>query len=363
MFLSQLHITNFKNLRNCDVTFDKKINCFVGFNGMGKTNLLDAIYTLAVTKSKFNYLDKNNITTGETLTTIKGRFENDECTYILATRGGDEPVIKTFLWNQKSYERLYDHIGKIPVLFFIPQDINICIEGELRRKFMDSILSQRDRNYLSELSTYNRLVKQRNSWLKTYFQKGLTDYTLFEALDDALWTHAQKIFQVRKEWSEIIIERFTEIYHFITDGTENIALLYNSTLANSDMRQDLRENFENDIRLGRTSIGIHRDDLVMLLDGQVVRWVGSQGQQKTFIVALQLAQIDLLREQTHSEPILLIDDIFDKLDSHRIQRIIEYIVSHTDAQLFITHTDEQQITNLFDGRDYTLFNINNGQVK
>ena len=378
MFLKELKITNFKNIASLDVGFSKKINCLVGNNGMGKTNILDAIYALACTKSKFNTLENLNITFEQTFCMLKGIFQPPQqadsfaITYSLQHEKNDEndtPITsKRLFYNQTPYQRLADHIGKIPLVFLVPQDIALINDPEQRRRFMDSSIAQSDSTYLNALTNYANLIKQRNSLLKKMAENQAVSPELLEAIEQQIIPRANYICQQRKLWVESISPIFNRVYFFITNNQEIVQINYKSQLNEMPLEQIFEEQRQRDIFMGYTTCGVHRDDWEMALGGSSLKKIGSQGQQKTFIISLQLAQAFLLQQivsdnlGVEQKPILLLDDIFDKLDNSRVKKIIELLLSENVGQVFITHTSSQLLDTFFTAQQADFFHVENGKI-
>ena len=388
MILQELHIINFKNIREADLTFADKLNCFVGLNGQGKTNLLDAIYYLSFTKSAFNTIDSQNIRHDAEFAMIQGIYgapetTNDvvlgraearvasmpqsgiscervaECEVTCAIRRGQK---KQFRCGKKDYQRMLDHIGRIPLVMVSPEDNQLIAEGsDERRRFLDIIIGQTDRAYLEHLSMYNALVKQRNALLKqnggadiqqqpTANDQWLMAQSLFEVLEHQMLPHAMYIFEHRRTFVEAFVPIFADLYKAIADVEEEPRLMYRSQLFDRDLNEAFKRTRSRDLILGWTSQGVHKDELEMLLGEYPLRRVGSQGQQKTYLIAMKLAQALYLSSQqpmaNGQKPILLLDDIFDKLDAARVARIVDMVRGDQFGQIFLTDTDRQHLTEI-----------------
>ena len=353
--------------------FSDKLNCFIGLNGQGKTNLLDAIYLLSFTKSAFTASDSQNITHGADMAMVQGTY-GEETISCGIKRG----VKKSFRRGKKDYKRLIDHIGLIPLVMVCPQDNQLIEEGsDERRRFMDAVISQQDRTYLEHLTTYNALLKQRNALLRQLEDgKGrdavsTSDYEgLFEVLDMQMVSPAQYIYHARAEFIEAFVPVFQELYAAISGGSEQVELHYVSQLQTRDLAEAFRNTRQRDLILGWTSQGIHKDELEMLIadeNGQYpLKRVASQGQQKTFLLAMKLAQAVYLSKQLSGvshQPILLLDDIFDKLDSERVERIVSLVRSDRFGQIFITDTDRQHLTSIVQpDASAKIFYVSNGTI-
>ncbi|MEQ8323220.1 MAG: DNA replication/repair protein RecF [Vicingaceae bacterium] len=367
MHLNELSILNFKNYRAAEVRFDEKVNCLVGKNGSGKTNLLDAIYYLAFTKSFFNPSDSQNIFPGEGFFSIQGSFaENGEKDRKVqcSLKKGHKKVLKS---NGKEYQRYADHIGSIPVVMVSPIDILLLIEGsETRRKWIDGIISQFDASYLDHLLNYNKALSQRNSQLKQLKSPGTATYSLLEIWDDQLIHHGKYLFERRTEVMKDISNLFDEYYRLISQGSERVNLDYFSHLQQEkDFSEQLRDSIVKDLRLQYTSKGIHKDELELMLDKRPMKKFASQGQQKTALMALRLAQARLITQRKGRMPLMLLDDIYDKLDSDRMARFLEVLKSAQFGQLFITDTNLEHMNALLlgCGMEGRFFTVEHGEVR
>ncbi|MBC6997914.1 DNA replication/repair protein RecF [Cytophaga sp. FL35] len=344
MILKKLFLINYKNFDSRDFQLDDKINCFVGANGIGKTNVLDAIYHLAFGKSYFNPVSSQNIKHGEEFFVINGEFEKGEREekVVCSLKKGTKKVMKR---NGKIYDRLADHIGLLPMVMISPADRDLIIEGsETRRKFMDGVISQSDKAYLQNLLKYNKVLAQRNSLLKYFAANRTFDSTTLAVYNDQLNDYGTEIFKKRKLFLERFVPIFQEQHEIITGGKEQVSLVYESKLLHSGLIQLLEDNLEKDKALQYTSVGIHKDDLSFEIHGHPIKKFGSQGQQKSFLIALKFAQFQFIKEQSNSTPILLLDDIFDKLDEYRVAHIINLVNNDNFGQIFIsdTHADRTE---------------------
>ncbi len=364
MYLSELHILNFKNYESADLSLDEKVNCLVGSNGSGKTNLLDSIYYLAFSKSFFNPSDSQNILENEAFFSIQGIFMNDERKDKIncSIKKGQKKVVGR---NGKNYERFADHIGVIPLVMISPIDILLIIEGsEGRRKWMDGLISQFDKAYLDHLIAYNKALFQRNSLLKQIRQQG-GDRSLLDLYNDHLIEHGSYIHEKRTEIMKDLIENFNEYYRFISGEREVVSIDYRSHLQSEvSFEEQLKSSIEKDLRLQYTSVGIHKDDLDFLIDGRSVKKFASQGQQKTVLLALRLAQAKLISERKKMKPLMLLDDIYDKLDSFRMSRLLEVLNTDQFGQLFITDTNEDHMKELLRSCNMNgkFFGVTSGEV-
>ncbi len=355
MTLNELHIINFKNIREADLTFADKLNCFVGLNGQGKTNLLDAIYYLSFTKSAFNTIDSQNILHDAEFAMIQGVYsaDSDQDETMQVTCGIRRGQKKQFRCGKKDYQRMLDHIGRIPLVMVSPEDGQLIAEGsDERRRFMDVVIGQTDRAYLEHLNLYNALVKQRNALLKQYGDSGQPSIPdeLFEVIEMQMVPHATYIFAQRKAFVEAFVPLFADLYKTIAEVEEMPQLTYRSQLFDRELGEALQRTRQRDLILGWTSQGVHKDELEMQLGDYPLRWVGSQGQQKTYLIAMKLAQALYLSSQQSAvssrKPILLLDDIFDKLDATRVARIVNLVRGEQFGQIFLTDTDRQHLTDI-----------------
>lgn len=336
--LKTLHLVDFKNYPEAELRFSPKVNAFVGNNGVGKTNVLDAIHYLAVTKSYFNPVDSQNIRHGQPFMVVEGEFESElgkDKVYCAVQRGQK----KVFKRNQKDYERLADHIGQFPLVMISPSDRDLITEGsETRRKFMDGVISQSDKMYLDDLLAYNKALTQRNSLLKYFAKNRKWDEETLLIYDEQLIERGHRIFERRQTFMNQLAPIMLESYARIASEVEPISVQYSSALNEVNMKECLMSSREKDRVLQYTSSGIHKDDLKFELNEHPLKKVGSQGQQKTFTIALKLAQFEFLKEVTGRKPILLLDDIFDKLDEERVEAIVSMVNDHQFGQIFITDT-------------------------
>jgi len=359
MILQSLNILNYRNIREASLEFSSKLNCFVGLNGQGKTNVLDAIYLLSFTKSAYTSQDSLNITHGEEMAMVQGNYE--EFTISCGLRKG---VKKQFRKDKKDYPRLLDHIGLIPLVMVCPADHQLIEEGsDERRRFMDVVIGQRNRKYLDCLATYNALLKQRNALLKQYADAPTPPDDLLEVLEWQMIEPAEYIFRARTEFFKEFEPYFQEVYKVISGSAEAPALRYISQLQDRELREAYIRTRQRDLILGWTSQGPHKDDLDMRLGEYPLKQVGSQGQQRTFVLAMKLAQALYLADSTGEAPILLLDDIFDRLDSERVERIVAMVQGEQFGQIFITDTDRQHLTDIIQpGPDAKIFHVEGGQI-
>lgn len=359
MYLKNLSLLNYKNISEASFAFDAKINCFVGKNGVGKTNVLDAIYHLAYGKSYFNPLALQNIKHGEEFFVIEGAFEKNGRSenVVCSLKKGQKKVLKR---NAKAYDRFSEHIGFIPLVIISPSDNDLITEGsETRRRFIDSVISQLDPAYLQQLINYQKVVAQRNALLKYFALNHTFDADQLSIYNEQLDTMGQNLFEKRKQFLEDFIPIFNRHHQSITNSAETVSLVYESHLFEKPLLQLFAENLQRDRVLQYTSVGIHKDDLSFEIDGHPIKKFGSQGQQKSFLIALKLAQFEFMKQQSGVLPILLFDDIFDKLDETRVAKIVEMVNDKTFGQLFISDTHPERTEEIVKSthQSYKMFNM------
>jgi len=366
MYLQKLSITNFKNYEEAILPFSDKINCFIGDNGAGKTNLLDAIYYLSFCKSYFNAVDTQNIRHHESFFSIHGTY----------MKNGDRPDVisciqktdqrKLFKFNQKENERLADHIGLFPLVMVSPYDRDLINEGsDIRRRYLDGVIAQFDKTYLDNLINYNKALAQRNALLKHFSDTRSFNPDKLEIWDRQLIDYGHKIYEKRTYFLKDFIPIFRHYFGFISEGKEEVAIQYVSQLSERNLGQLLAVSVEKDRAARFTTQGIHKDDLELMISGYPLKKFGSQGQQKSFVVAIKLAQFDYTRDIKGFKPILLFDDIFDKLDENRVHQIIRLVSENSFGQVFITDTQRSRIEKLFEEVDinHRIFEIREGKVE
>tara|TARA_B100002051_G_scaffold34938_1_gene28279 strand:+ start:252 stop:1340 length:1089 start_codon:yes stop_codon:yes gene_type:complete len=343
LFLKKISIINYKNILDKEYELDPKINCFVGDNGVGKTNILDAVYHLSMGKSYFNVKNDQLINRGKDYMLVDGVFElnNKNESIVFSLKIGEKKVLKR---NGKPYKKFSNHIGLIPVVLISPYDNDLINEGSSeRRKFIDSIISQNDKEYLINLIAYTRVIQNRNKLLKQYNRSVDFDLDTIKVYDDQIYKLSEPIFKARdkfiKEFTPLVLEK----YKHISDDKEKISIEYKSDLIDNNIENLIKDSFQKDVILQYTSVGLHKDDFVFNIDENRIKRFGSQGQQKSFLIALKLAQFDYLKNETGNSPILLMDDIFDKLDLMRVKRIVEIVNSTNFGQLFLSDTDKERI--------------------
>ncbi|MDO6819665.1 DNA replication/repair protein RecF [Zobellia sp. 1_MG-2023] len=342
MFLKKLSLINYKNFDSMDIELDKKINCMVGPNGVGKTNVLDAVYHLSFGKSYFNPVSTQNIKHDEDFFVIEGEFEKNEREekIVCSLKRGAKKVIKR---NGKAYDRLSDHIGLLPLVIISPADRDLIIEGsDTRRKFIDGVISQSDKEYLQDLLKYNKVLAQRNSLLKYFAANHTFNKDTLAVYNEQLEDYGTRIFDKRVAFLEAFIPIFKEQYIAISGGHEEVSLSYESKLLNEGLLALLEKSVEKDKALQYTSVGVHKDDLGFEISGHPIKKFGSQGQQKSFLIALKFAQFQFIKARSKTTPILLLDDIFDKLDEHRVSHIVALVNNENFGQIFISDTHAER---------------------
>ncbi len=346
MILESLQLLFFKNYDEANLRLSPRINCFIGDNGSGKTNLLDAIHYLSLTKSAFTSLDAQSIKQGEEFFVVKGRFQTADAdgsaapeTEVIqvSLRAGQK---KAVTHDKQAYERISDHIGRYPAVLISPYDTDLIRQGsEERRKYFDSLISQLDHSYLELLISYNHLLRQRNALLKLAAERqGGYDRDYLLVLDEQLVPVGLQLVQARQQFLLEFAPLFQQHYQQLADSREEVSLTYKSELPEADFAKLLRVQERKDLALQRTTVGPHKDDFVFLMDGLPVKSYGSQGQQKSYVIALKLAQFEILAARKQQKPLLLLDDIFDRLDEKRIVRLLQLVADHTFGQIFLTDT-------------------------
>ena len=344
MLLSSIHLTNFKNHEKLDFTFSKKINCFIGNNGVGKTNILDAIHYLCLTKSYFNATDQQNIKFSTEFMRLQAdaTISNEPYHIVCKLPIGKK---KDFSVSEISYKRMSDHIGLMPVVMIAPDDNQLIIgSSEERRKFIDNTISQVDKEYLEHLILYNKYLDQRNALLKSINTSGHRDELLLENYADNLAKYGTSIHQKRKDTLEELEGIFAYYHRIVCLEREETAFEYDSLQNEESLSTLLRRNISKEIMLERTLAGPHRDDISFTIQKNKLKRFGSQGQQKSFLIALKLAQYHFIKKHKSFLPLLLIDDIFDKIDSERSRQLVQLLSGDQFGQIFITDTEEIHIT-------------------
>ena len=360
MYLQKLSLLNFKNISGKTFDFQYKINCFIGENGIGKTNILDAIYYLSFAKSYFNSVALQNIKHGENFFIIEGDYllNNRTENIVCSLKKGQKKVLKR---NGKVYDKFSYHIGQFPLVIISPADRDLVLEGsDTRRKFIDSVISQQDKTYLQDLILYNKVVSQRNALLKYFAANKTFDEISLKVYDEQLALSGTKIYNKRNVFLHEFIPIFNRKYKLISNGKEEVNLNYKSQLQNATLEELLANSLEKDKILQYTSVGIHKDDLLFEIEGYPIRKFGSQGQQKSFLIALKLAQFQFIKENSgNTIPILLLDDIFDKLDENRVLHIVNLVNSEEFGQIFITDTHVGRTEHILKSSDkpYQIFKL------
>ncbi|MEC9209465.1 MAG: DNA replication/repair protein RecF [Bacteroidota bacterium] len=364
MFLKTLQLHQFKNHSESKFTFTKPVNCFVGNNGAGKTNILDAIHYLSQTKSYFNHIDSQNIQFDEGYFMLKGTFDKDGSTSEIQCNL-KEGKTKNIQKNNKKYSRFSEHIGQFPIIIISPTDTNLILEdSEVRRKYLDSSIAQYKQSYLQVLIQYNKALKQRNVLLKQFYEEGYYDDITLEIYDKQLIEHGNIIHKERKNFLKQLTPVFNKYYSEISEGNEVVDLEYKSQLHDNDFSTLLLESKPKDRIRKTTQVGTHKDDIIFKMNTYPIKKIGSQGQQKSFLIALKLAQFDFIKEQLGFKPILLLDDIFDKLDDHRILKLISFVDKNVFGQVFITDTHTERSATILSkaGITYSIYTIENGKL-
>ncbi len=370
MFLSHISITNFKNIESAELDFSPNINCIIGDNGEGKTNLLDAIYYLSMAKSCFGGSDSSHIKHGEAFFLLQGKYKVHDAGYGVQnpiSNPADEAIScgvqradgKVLKRNGKKYDRLSDHLGLLPLVIISPTDSELINEsGDARRKYLNTLLVQIDREYLDALTRYNHVLAQRNKLLKTVS----CPPDLLLTLNEQLSPYAQLIYDRRKSLIDGIQSYFSTIYKTLSEDKETVTLGYRSDLDTAPLNELLLQHAERDRVMQHTTVGVHRDDITMQLGGYALRRTGSQGQQKTFLIALKLAQYEFLKHHNSRSPILLLDDIFDKLDERRVQQLVALVAHETYGQIFLTDSNKVRLDKMVKEltQDYSIFSTQKG---
>ena len=363
MILRKLSILNYKNIRSVELRLSPKFNCFVGMNGVGKTNILDAIYYLSSCRSIFNLPDSHLITHDESFFVLDAEYATDGGEPEMLYCGLKKGTKKHFKRNGKEYKRLSQHIGHVPVVLVSPSD-SVIIDGgsEERRRLLDVVISQYDNTYLDTLANYSRLLQQRNTLLK---QEEEPDANLLDIIDMQMAETGKTLYVRRKEYVERLEPLFQQAYDAVSGSRERVSLSYISHCQRGDLLDILRESRAKDRVMGYSLHGVHRDDLDMSIAGYPIKKEGSQGQCKTYTIALKIAQFQFLRKTNLSNtPLLLLDDIFDKLDAKRVSHIVRLVSGNDYGQIFITDTNRERLDEILKSGDfdYKIFNIEDGMV-
>lgn len=364
MYLNNLQLFNFKNYTEIQIEFGKGVNCLTGNNGSGKTNILDAIHYLSMCRSYFTPTDYQNIKHGTGFFMIQGEFTNNSShdTILCSLKQGQK---KQFKRNQKEYDRLNEHIGLFPVVMVAPADQELITEGsELRRKFIDRIISQLDKSYLDDLISYNKILIHRNSLLKQIAYSGFFDPASLQVWDEQMIVIGKRIYEKRKKFIADFVPIFTKFYQYMTSNEEIASLQYESQLHENDFAELLATNLQKDKIAQYSTTGVHKDDLTFYIDGQSAKKFGSQGQQKSFVIALKLAQFEIMKNVKKIRPIVLLDDLFDKLDDNRVSKLLKLVHDDVFGQLFISDTHPERLKKILDDFEisFNSFNVKNGEV-
>ncbi len=362
MTLSHLSILNYKNIGQAELDFSPGINCFLGSNGEGKTNVLDSIYFLSFTKSATNTIDAMNIRHGEELLMLKGEYDLNGVPETVSC-GMKLHQKKIFRRGDKVYKRMADHIGLLPLILVSPNDQELILGGsEERRRFLDSVISQYTPSYLSTLQRYNKALQQRNSLLKL---EGEPQIELLEVYEQIMSESGECIYNERRKFIEEFVPVFQSYYEKISSSKENIGIRYTSHCERGDLLEVIQRDRHKDLAVGYSLHGIHKDDIVMTLNGFPLKKEGSQGQTKSYLISLKLAQFNFLKETgSHTKPLLLLDDIFDKLDSERVGNIVELVSTEDFGQIFITDTNRENMDRILSSSEgsYKIFHVKGGTI-
>lgn len=361
MYLKKLVLINFKNIAQAEITLSERINCFVGDNGAGKTNVLDAVYYLSMSKSALTMTDGQSVRHGEDFFVVEGTYAGDS--------GSNDTVNCSFLrrsgkvlkLNGKEYDRMADHVGRFPVVMVSPQDsVLITDAAEERRRYLNAFLSQLDRDYLASLMRYNAVLAERNRFLKSS-----SDEQMLQIYDMQLADHAARIYERRRDIIERMRPLVAEFYRQLSGDREQVEIEYRSELASASMGELLLASRERDIVNGFTTSGVHRDDMSLRIGGYLLRKYGSQGQQKSFLMSLKLAQYRILAEVCGERPLLLLDDLFDKLDTSRVENLLTLVAGDDFGQIFITDCNRSRLETILSraGEKYALFMVEGGDIR
>ena len=365
MFLEKISLVNFKNYKLADIELSNEVNCFIGQNGSGKTNLLDAVYYLSMCKSYLNPIDSQNILFDESFFVVQGVWnkENKSDHIYCGIKKGTKKVFKK---NKVLYEKLSEHIGQFPVVMISPYDRNLILEGsEVRRKWMDGIIAQFNRGYLDDLIRYGKILEQRNALLKNMSEFGFFNRESIEVWDEQLVQCGNKIHKVRLEFLEDFIPVFQKYYQWLTSDKEEVSLAYKSQLIDNDFLTMLKEAERRDFQKQYSTVGTHKDDLVFTIKEHPIKKFGSQGQQKSYLIALRLSQFEWLNNHLGVKPVLLLDDIFDKLDNERVERLMKMVSDKDFGQVLVTDTDFSRVQAIFENINtpYRCFEVIENEIK
>ncbi len=364
MILRTLKLTQYRNYSQMAIDFDPLINALTGMNGVGKTNVLDAIYHLCLGKSYFTNLDKHIFLQDHDFFRLEADFiikDNLEKVVVKSKAGGRKEIEI----SGKKLPKVSDHVGRFLSVIIAPDDVKLLMESsEDRRNFLNNTIVQTDKSYLEDLMLYNALLKRRNSLLKTFALQNKSDDLLLESVSNGMYGPAQRIFEKRRQVTEHLRPLFNEIYADISGQREACDIVYESQLAFENLQSLMQTSKNKDIILARTTKGIHKDDLIFTMNGSPLGSFASQGQLKSFVMALKLTQYKLLQNHAGENPILLLDDIFDKLDAERVRHLLTLLIHQNFGQIFITDTQPDRIKKILDeiGNQYRLFHVENGRL-
>ena len=361
MRLKKLLLINFKNITQADINLSDGINCFVGDNGAGKTNILDAIYYLAMSKSAFTMTDGQSVHHGEDFFVIEGSYLSDNNSVELVNCSFSHKGGKVLKSNGKEYDRLADHVGRFPVVIVSPQDSSLITDAaEERRRYLNGFISQIDRAYLHSMMRYNTILLERNRFLKSS-----SDEAMLQIYDMQLSEHGTRVHEMRKTIIERMQPLVAEYYRALSDDREQVDISYRSELSGTPLSDLLLQSRQRDIINQFTTVGIHRDDVVFRIGDYPLRKYGSQGQQKSFLISLKLAQYRLVAEATGEKPVLLLDDLFDKLDMGRVEKLLSLVSGDDFGQICITDCNKVRLENILEraGKEYSLFVVEGGDLK
>jgi len=358
MILEKLSLINYKNITEATLELSPKINCFIGSNGVGKTNLLDAIYFLSFCHSAYNPVDSQVIRHGQEFLMLEGRYD-DDLTISCGMKRGQK---KHFKRNKKEYRRLSEHIGLIPIVMISPDDTSLIGgSSEERRRLMDVVIAQMNRPYIDALSRYNKALQQRNTLLRMDEEP---DPDMMAIWEEQMAMAGEEIFRQRTELTSRLTPLFQQFYERISGGHERVSLNYVSHCQRGPLLEVIQRDRHKDRAIGYSLHGIHRDDLEIMLDGHPMKREGSQGQQKTFVISLKLAQFELLKQAMQATPLLLLDDIFDKLDAQRVEQIVSLVSGEAFGQIFITDTNREHLDKILtvSTHDYKIYHVEDGEI-
>lgn len=362
MIIKKLTILNYRNIAEAELELSPKINCFVGRNGEGKTNVLDSIYFLSFTKSTANSVDSMNIRHGEEMMMVQGVYDLNgvEEEISIGMKAHQKKHVKR---NKKEYKRIVEHIGLLPLIIASPNDSTLISGGsDERRRLMDIVISQYDPEYMNALISYNKALQQRNAMLKEEEEPNIDIMTVYEEM---MAEYGERIFEKRKTFIEEFIPVFQHFYQIISGGNEKVSLNYISHCQRGNLLDVIQRDRAKDRIMGYSLHGIHKDELEMNLDGYPIKREGSQGQNKTYLISLKLAQFDFLkRTGSNTVPLLLLDDIFDKLDAHRVEQIINLVSGDSFGQIFVTDTNRENLDKILErtNGDYKIFKVESGNI-